>query len=332
MLAAVVLLMVVRAATDSAMVHLARGNNLMRAELFEQAAAEFRAAIRQNPGLREAQLNLAISDFELRDYEPARTLFLALAKSEPIATYYLGRIDLLAGNLDSAIAHLRAASAAPNKGDAKYYFGVALFEKLQFSEAAAVFRQCIEENPRDFRAHQRLARCLRKLGREQEAAQEFARTSDLHDYYTEGSVALRSCEHLITTGDGNEAWAQCSRLADTDDVDKLVALGMTLGRHGDAAHARVVWQRALALDPESPEINYNLGLSCFQLRDMSCGRAHAGKAVSLWPDFPEANVLYGTILYMLADDTGAQRVLRHAQELRPDDAMVQRLLSELRAR
>jgi hypothetical protein len=53
---------------------------------------------------------------------------------------------------------------------------------------------------------------------------------------------------------------------------------------------------------------------------------------ALWPDFPEANVLYGTILYMLAEDDLAKQLLSHAQELRPDDEMVRRLLGELRAR
>ncbi len=53
--------------------------------------------------------------------------------------------------------------------------------------------------------------------------------------------------------------------------------------------------------------------------------------MELFPDFPEANVLYGTILYMLVEDGEAARVLAHAQELRPDDATVRRLLEELKA-
>ncbi len=61
-------------------------------------------------------------------------------------------------------------------------------------------------------------------------------------------------------------------------------------------------------------------------------RAYASNAVRLWPDFPEANVLYGTVLYMLADDALAKQVLRHAEDLRPDDEMVRRLLAELGSR
>src|SRR5579884_2918132 len=104
---------------------------------------------------------------------------------------------------------------------------------------------------------------------------------------------------------------------------------MMFGQAGDAGHARAIWDKAVALDPDSPEINYNLALACYQMHKMACGRTYASNALRLWPDFPEANVLYGTILYQLRDDTQARRVLEHARQLRPDDAMVGRLLIEL---
>jgi Flp pilus assembly protein TadD len=121
-------------------------------------------------------------------------------------------------------------------------------------------------------------------------------------------------------------------MAETDDVDKLAALGIAFGEKGDAKYARNIWEKAARLDPDSPEINYNLALACFHLRDMRQARASVINAIRLWPDFPEANVLYGTILYMLADDALAKQVLQHAKELRPDDEMVRRLLTELGAR
>ena len=203
---------------------------------------------------------------------------------------------------------------------------------MQYSESADLRKQWIAEDPRDFRAHQRLARVLLKLGRQQEAEQEFSRTKELYAYYAEGSRALAACQGLLSAGKSDEAWQQCGSMVETDDVDKLVALGIAFGDKGDAKHARTIWEKALRLDPDSPEINYNLALACFHLRDIRQAEAHARDAVRLWADFPEANVLYGTVLYMLADDARAREVLSHAQELRPDDDMVRRLLAELRSR
>jgi predicted Zn-dependent protease len=93
----------------------------------------------------------------------------------------------------------------------------------------------------------------------------------------------------------------------------------------------VAWQKAVELDPDSPELNYNFALASFQLKDMARAKQYSQIACKLWPQFPEANVLYGTILYMLADDAEAVRVLKRAEALRPDDSNVRRLLAELEA-
>ena len=86
------------------------------------------------------------------------------------------------------------------------------------------------------------------------------------------------------------------------------------------------------LDPDSPEIQYNLAFASFQSRDIATSREHAAQAIELWPDFPEANVLFGTILYMLADDARAKAVLTRAHALLPEDPTVNRLLAELSER
>jgi tetratricopeptide (TPR) repeat protein len=323
------------AVSRTAMAHLGTGAELMRSERYQEAAKEFAQALAQDLKLDEARLNLAICDFELRDYAAARGFFSALVKSSKqsrTAIYYLGRIDLLDDESDSAITRFRSLQREGAVLDEKYYLAVALFRKQRYAESADLLKQWIAENPRDFRAHQRFARVLLKLGRQQEAEQEFQRTRDLQAYYMEGSKALRACQTVLTAGKSDEAWQQCQSLAETDDVDRLAALGIAFGKAGDAKHSRIVWERAVRLDPDSPEINYNLALACFHLRDMAQAREYASNAVRLWPYFAEANVLYGTVLYMLADDSQAKQVLSHAQELRPDDEMVRRLLSELRAR
>jgi protein O-GlcNAc transferase len=321
--------------SESAMAHVGRGAELMRSERYQEAATQFEAALNEDAELDEARLDLAICDFELRDYTAARSLFSSLTGLENqarSATYYLGRIDLIEDHLDRAIARFRSLERGGEVRDEKYYLAIALFRKQQYAESSDLLKQWIAEDPRDFRAHQRLARVLLKLGRPQEAQREFSRTKDLHAYYMEGSRALAACQSLLAAGKTDDAWRRCESMAETDDVDKLAVLGIAFGDTGDVKHARTIWEKAVRLDPDSPEINYNLALACFHSRDMRQARAYANNAVRLWPDFPEANVLYGTILYMLADDAPAKQVLRHAQELRPDDEMVRRLLTELGSR
>jgi len=311
----------------------------MQAEHYDEAATQFKQALERDKTLDEARKNLAICEFELREYQEARELFQTMLAtvSRPVAAYYLARLDLLDGDLDSAIVRLRSLStsdamAQRSIADWRYYLGVAYFKKDQFKDAIESFQLQLKSNPRDFRAHQWLARALIKTEHPTEASQEFARAKELHEYYTQGSVAIGGCRSLLTAGKRDEAWAACQPMLETDDVDKVAAIGMLFGEMGDQAHSFVAWQKAVALDPDSPELNYNLALASFQLKDMARARHYAQIACNLWPQFPEANVLYGTILYMLADDTEAVRVLKRAEALRPDDLNVRRLLAELRDR
>jgi tetratricopeptide (TPR) repeat protein len=314
---------------------LGKGNELMAAERYDEAAAQFRQALAKDKTLPEAQLNLGICEFQLRNYAEARKLF-EQSKGSRVGPYYLGRIDLIEGKLDEAIANFRAAgNASDSHGgilDSGCFLGISYFKKGLYAESIKALSNWISLSPRDFRAHEWLARALNKAGRPAEATTEFQLTRDLHDYYTEGSVRIVECREFLRKSNPADAWLKCRSVLDSDDVDKVAALALTFGQSGDQSHAAEAWRRAIALDPESPELNYDLSLACFNLRDLACARQHAEKAVALWPRFPEANVLYGTILYMLAEDAVATQVLTRAQELRPDDTNVARLLSDLRSR
>ncbi len=317
-------------ALSPATAYLGKGNQLMQAERYDEAAAQFSQALSYDKTLQEARKNLAICDFEIRDYKDARALFesLAAGRDHVLAAYYLARLDIRDDHLDSAIKRLQNNSFV----DAKYFLGIAYFKRGLYQEAIQSLRTYIEQNPRDFRAHQWLARSLQKSGLAEEANREFQRTRELHEYYTDGSVAIGRCRSLLSDGKTDQAWAACKPMLQTDDVDKIAAIGMLFGQINDQPHALQAWQAAIALDPGSPEINYNLALAYFQVRNIQDSLKYARKAFELWPAFPEANVLYGTILYMTGPDAEAGRVLRHALALRPDDANVSRLLAELQAR
>jgi tetratricopeptide (TPR) repeat protein len=124
-----------------------------------------------------------------------------------------------------------------------------------------------------------------------------------------------------------EAWERCQPLLETDDVDKLASLGILFGKSAEYGHAFEIWKRAVVLDPDSPEINYNLALSAYHVKNLPQARQSAAVAVQLRPDFFEANMLYGTILYQTAQDDEAIRVLTHAHELQPSDEETRKLLA-----
>jgi tetratricopeptide (TPR) repeat protein len=320
-------------AESPALASLGKGNGLMQAERYKEAETLFLQALQSDKSLEEARKNLAICEFEQREYDAARRDFQALAtgKSAVLARYYLGRLDLLDGNFDSALSRLRFAGARGAPFDQDFFLGVADYRKGSIKEAIAVWRRYLKVNPRDFRAHEWLARALAKTGARDEANLEYGRTRELHEYYAQGSVMLRQCSAMINEQRADEAWQVCGPMLETDDADKAAALGMLFGQAGDHQHALAFWDKAVTLDPESPEANYNLALAYFQLQAIPRAKPYAKTARDLWPQFPEANILYGTILYMLAEDREAIEVLNAAHSLRPDDENVKKLLVELRS-
>jgi tetratricopeptide (TPR) repeat protein len=212
--------------------------------------------------------------------------------------------------------------------DELYYLASALYKQEKYPESVEVLRAAAAANPRDSRIHQLVARAYQKLGQGKEAETEFAEARRLHDYYLEGSAAIGRCRALLVQQKPAEAWNLCRPLTDTDDVDKIVAIGMLFGQAEQYRPAIELWEKAAELDPDSSEIQYNLALTCFHLKDVRRARDHAAAAVRQRPSFVEASILYGTILYMGGEDREALAVLTHAHELKPDDRAVDRLLAE----
>jgi len=237
-------------------------------------------------------------------------------------------MDLIDRKFDSAIRRLRSIPRENPVRDELYYLGSAYYKQEKYRQSIEVLKQAAIQNPRDARVHQLLARGYQKLGQGVQAEIEFAETRRLHDYYLEGSVVIGRCRSLLAQGQADAAWDLCGPLTGTDDVDKIVAIGMLFGEAGRYPQALAVWEKAVALDPDSSEVQYNLALTCFRLHDALRARGPAAEAVRLRPDFVEANILYGTILYMGAEDREAIAVLTHANELKPDDPAVRRLLAE----
>ena len=128
--------------TATARAHLGSGNQLMQAERYAEAADEFQKALGDDHTLTKARDQLAICYFELRDYAHARPLLeqmLLDKNSAGVAAYYLGRIDLIDRDFDSAIRRLRSIPRENPVLDELYYLGSAYFKQEKYAEAELSF-------------------------------------------------------------------------------------------------------------------------------------------------------------------------------------------------
>lgn len=319
----------VRAQATAATAHIGKGYELVQDQRYDQAAQEFRAALALNPGALDVRYQLAVCLFALGEREESRKEFKRLESAthhDPGVTYYLARLDLLAGDVTAAIRRLEGIVADPPFPDAAFYLGSAYLAKGEIANATRWLRQAARTDPRDFRVHYRLARALQQAGERKESDREYARSTELRENYNETARQSVECTEALRKQPLAEARTLCNRIFDPNDSDRLTMLGMLYGQNGKYEEAIAPLERAAELDPDSFEIYHNIGVTYFRLKRFAEARAPLEKAVRLRPDYFGSNALLGATLYSLKDDEAAHRVLQFAHELKPEDPDTAELL------
>jgi tetratricopeptide (TPR) repeat protein len=180
--------------------------------------------------------------------------------------------------------------------------------------------------PREARVPYQLGLVYRKLGREQEATKALARSEQLRRRDSDESRLRLECRQKLDQGLREEARTVCEQLYDPDNADKLTELGTIYGQHGDLEAALKPLRRAAELAPHSPQIQYNLALTYYELNRFEQARDPLGKSLERWPDLFQLNALYGAVLAKLGEEIPAYQALHHAHELNPQDPDTTNLL------
>lgn len=318
------------AQSDTPEVHLARGHDDLNNHRYEQAEREFRAALALNPRLTvQARFPLAVVLFALQNHDEARKQFQAVLKktgNDPNVNYYLGRLDLEDGNLDSAIRNLTIAVSNPPFPDAPYYLGYAYFRKKDFNSAEKWLKRATTLAPTDARIFEHLGILYHTMGREQDAQKAFGAAAKLRQQDIAASGKSLDCDRSLDTQPLEQARKVCEQLLNPGNFGNLVSLGTLYGRHSDYSDAVKPFELAAKLDPGSYEIQYNLGLTYFRLKRYADAIPPLRKAVALRPEIFEVNAPLGASLYVLGDDAAAYPVLEHANRLKPTNLDISHLL------
>jgi tetratricopeptide (TPR) repeat protein len=316
--------------TDSVEEHLARGHQDLNNHRYEQAEAEFRAALAIDPHLTvRARFPLAVALFALQDRDEARRQFETIRSEtgdDPNLSYYLGRLDLTDGKFDSAIRNLTLATSRPPFPDTAFYLGDAYLKKREFDSAEEWLEKAAQLAPDDFRVPERLGLLYQAMGRNEDAQRAFALSSKLRQQDTSASEIGLECDHSLQTEPTEQARQVCQKLYNPADLGDLLTLGMLYGEHKDYTDALEPLRLAVKLDPDSYEASYNLSLTYFRLHRYAESRAPLERAAALRPDAFEVNALLGSALYALGDDAAAYSILDRANRLDPQNPDVSRFL------
>jgi tetratricopeptide (TPR) repeat protein len=313
----------VPAAAGTPEAHLGKGYDALKQDMYEVAVNEFRASLQLDPSLvLKARFPLAVALFELHRSDESRRELEAVRHEvgdHPNVLYYLGRLDLEDRNFESAIRNLSQAAAQPPFPDTTYYLGFAYFKHGDLADAEKWLKEAARLNPRDARVLYQLGFVYRKEGREEEAKKTLAASEELRRRDDSEALLKTECGKKLEQGPRDEARNFCEQLYAPDDAAKLTALGTIYGQHGDLEAALKPFRRAAELEPQSPQMQYNLALTYYQLNQFEQARPPLAKAIQRWPDLFQLNALYGAVLLKLGEEVAAYQALHHAQQLNPED-------------
>ena len=121
--------------------------------------------------------------------------------------------------------------------DTAYHLGFAFLKKGDLAAAEKWLKIAGEANSADSTVPYQLAMVYRKEGREEDARNAFARSTELRQRSAEKSQLESDCAQKLDQGSREEAHLVCTRLYDTNDIEKLTALGTLYGQHGDLVGA-----------------------------------------------------------------------------------------------
>jgi Flp pilus assembly protein TadD len=314
--------------------HLSRGEKLIQEQLIEAAAREFEQALALDPEEARARFQHGVCLLTLGRNDEARRQFERVEKQagpSPYITYYLGRLDLLAGDYAAAVRRLGSVAREAPFPDTAFHLGVAYISKGDAASGTKWLERAAKLTPNDYRVHYRLARAYSGAGREEEANREYGLYTRLRDGHKNTEKQARACTDALRTQPRDAAREVCRRMFDPNDAEKLTLLGQLFGDAGAFAEALDPLQLAVRLDPNSFEAWHNLGVTHFRLQRYADARAPLEKAAALRPEFYGSVVLLGATLYMLGDDAAALPVLERAHRLNPADAQTAQVLEKLRS-
>jgi tetratricopeptide (TPR) repeat protein len=216
---------------SSVRAHFNYATALQEAERTDEAATEFSAALRLNPGSAKTNVNLATLLMAKGKPDDAQTHFEQALRIEPDnAEYHSGYAYLLEqlGRDEQAAAECETAiRLAPRSALAHYSYGAFLEKHGKLEEAIAHYRQALQVDPRLVDAHIDLGSLLFEKGDLAEAKNHFHKASNLNP-----------------------------KLAQPHNY-----LGRVFMREGDAAQAVLQFEEALRLHPDFPEAEENLRIA-----------------------------------------------------------------------
>ncbi len=274
--------------------------------------------LRQDPGEKNNLAPRLDAEFRRR-----RTEMAAIPRSPAVSqTADPERAKKLA-SLGYLTGSSRASGALPDPKDRISTLALQtsigrLFAEKNYPELVRACRAFLAANPATIEISRMLAQAQEKMGNREGAIATLRQ--GLKDSEATAAPDRRAAarEHLalllVQGGRTSEALALGSG-SDYTDPTALNALGTARAQSGSWSEARVLFERALSLDPNDPLSNRNLGAVLLKLGEVAAARDRLETAVRLDPRSAPAWASLGNVRARLNDEAGAAAAWQKAIDI-----------------
>ena len=223
---------------------------------YKEAADAFRQALKVEPKLRLAQINLGIALFNLPDLPGAAReaqAAIVLAPDAPQPSYILGLIAKTQSRADEAVVHFqRVLKIDPNDVGSNINLGQIYSQQRKYPEAIAAFRIALAAEPYNATALYNLGQALVRSGQREEGLRATARFQELRQ---KGSATTLGNDYLEQ---GRYAEAVASTGAEPELVDRATpAVKFTLSPNSFSGPTNVA-SRSTTTTTTDPQSGFQL--------------------------------------------------------------------------
>lgn len=273
--------------------------------LYDEAIASFTSVLALAPGNLPAEKRRARALLDKGSLEESLRIYKALlvsAPSDPEIRNGIGKVHAALGNAEEAAAHLsRAVEILPNYGEAHYALAL-VYRDLGDEKRAAEHLRRYEED-----------QLGAPTGSDPLMASVNSLNSSAVDYLKAGVEAQKAGRIREAIGYNLKALE-----LDPNLHQAYAGLIVLYGLVGDFDTARLHYEKALALNPNSVAVHYNYGRLLYDEGSYRQAREAFQRALELNPDDAFTNNAMGEASEQLGRAEDAARYYRRAVANRPD--------------
>jgi tetratricopeptide (TPR) repeat protein len=293
----------------------------------EAAVAQYREALRLDPGMDPARLALGRVLLSSGNCSDAMLPLQEYTKHKPgdgqgfhalgLAHKCVGRVN------DSVDALKRAERLEPKNAEVHYYLGVMLAQAARTDEAIQELESAARIDPADPETHRQLALLLEKTGNNQAARAEGAKARAWRVREDEQATARKlnaEANQYLLAGNATAAVASYRRALELNPTDAKLHynLSLALDKLGDRMAERKELEQAVELDPNLAVAQNQLGLLALQQGQATEAEQRFQKALSIDPKYAEAQSNLGVLYSQEGKNTEAASHFQQAIQSDPN--------------